>query len=73
MENASEVHKPMNSKGAAAFKIMLEDKRAVHEHVRKGGDIEDIRAEIKRHHDALKEFLNKGGKLDDFNYNLASF
>ena len=73
MENTGEGHKPMNSKGAAVFKIMLEDKRAVHEHVLNGGNIEDIRAKIKRHHEVLKEYLKGGGKLDEYNYNLSAF
>jgi hypothetical protein len=32
-----------NSKGAIIFKKMLEDKRAIHEHLAKGGKIEDLK------------------------------
>jgi hypothetical protein len=32
-----------NSKGAYIFKKMLEDKRAIHEYLAKGGKIEDLK------------------------------
>lgn len=32
-----------NSKGALIFKKMLEDKNAIHEHIRKGGKIADLK------------------------------
>ena len=32
-----------NSKGANIFKKMLEDKRAIHEHLVKGGKIDDLK------------------------------
>ncbi len=35
--------RPMNSKGAAIFKKMLDDKNALHEHIKKGGKIEDFK------------------------------
>lgn len=36
-----------NSKGAAIFKKMLEDKKAIHEHIRKGGKIADLKDKFK--------------------------
>lgn len=32
-----------NSKGAATFKKMLEDKKAIHAHIRRGGKIADLK------------------------------
>ncbi len=53
MENAVEKEKPMNSKGAAIFKTMLDDKRAAHEHLKKGGELEGILRELKHKHCTL--------------------
>jgi hypothetical protein len=36
-----------NSKGAYIFKKMLEDKKAIHEHLAKGGKIEDLKDQFK--------------------------
>ena len=36
-----------NSKGAAIFKKMLEDKKAIHEHLSKGGKLEDLKDKYK--------------------------
>jgi hypothetical protein len=36
-------HKPLNSKGSAIFKKMLEDKKAIHEHLKKGGKLTDLK------------------------------
>ncbi len=45
--------KPLNSKGAAIFKVMLEDQRLVREHLKNGGKLEDILKEVKRRHELL--------------------
>ena len=47
MEAKVKEHKPLNSKGAAIFKKILEDKRVVHEHLKKGGNLEEILLKIK--------------------------
>ncbi len=42
--NTQQNHKkPLNSKGAAIFKKMLEDKRAIHEHLQNGGKLTDLK------------------------------
>ena len=42
--NAQNVkHKPLNSKGAAIFKKMLEDKKAIHAHLQNGGTLIDLK------------------------------
>lgn len=43
MKQVNDIKKPLNSKGAAIFKKMLEDKKALHEHFKKGGKIEDFK------------------------------
>ena len=43
MKNNKDIKKPLNSKGAAIFKKMLDDKNALHEHFNKGGKIEDFK------------------------------
>ncbi len=43
MEKSIVKEKPLNSKGAAIFKKMLDDKRALHEHLKKGGKVEDFK------------------------------
>jgi hypothetical protein len=40
---SSKDKKPLNSKGAAIFKKMLEDKRAIHEYLVKGGKLSDLK------------------------------
>ena len=39
--------KKLNSKGAAIFKKMIEDKRAIHKHFQKGGKLTDIKDKYK--------------------------
>lgn len=36
-------HNSLNSKGAAIFKKMLEDKQAIHEHLQGGGKLTDLK------------------------------
>lgn len=33
----------LNSKGASIFKKMLEDKKAIHQHLQNGGKLEDLK------------------------------
>ena len=33
----------LNSKGASIFKKMLEDKKAIHQHLQKGGKLADLK------------------------------
>jgi hypothetical protein len=35
-----------SSKGAPIFKKMIEDKKAIHEHLKKGGKIDDLRGKF---------------------------
>ena len=39
MKNKTVVVKTSNSKGASIFKKMLEDKKAIHSHLQKGGKL----------------------------------
>ncbi len=71
MENAKNSNKPLNSKGAAIFQVMLDDKKAIHEHLQHGGALSDILNEIKQNHDAIRTYLNNGGKLEDYKGNKA--
>lgn len=43
MKNKAAVRKKANSKGAAIFRKMLEDKNAIREHIKKGGRISDLK------------------------------
>ncbi len=43
MKNDKDIKKPLNSKGSAMFKKMLDDKNALHEHFKNGGSIEDFK------------------------------
>jgi len=43
MKNSKDIKKPLNSKGAAVFKKMLDDKNALPEHFKKGGKIADFK------------------------------
>ena len=43
MEKSRNTEKPLNSKGAAIFKKMLDDKRAIHHHLANGGKITDLK------------------------------
>jgi len=40
---STNTEKPLNSKGAAIFKKMLDDKNALHEHLKKGGKVENFK------------------------------
>jgi hypothetical protein len=43
MKATAAIRKNANSKGAAIFKKMLDDKNAVHKHLKKGGKISDLK------------------------------
>ena len=43
MRNSKDIQKPLNSKGAAIFRKMLDDKKAIHEHLLKGGKLTDLK------------------------------
>ena len=43
MEKSNAIQKSLNSKGASIFKKMLEDKKAIHKHLQKGGKLADIK------------------------------
>jgi hypothetical protein len=43
MQRSNTIAATENSKGAFIFKKMLEDKRAIHDHLAKGGKIEDLK------------------------------
>ena len=72
-EHISETLEPVNPKSAAMFNIMLDDKKAIHEHLQKGGELEDILYEIQLQHAAISDYLKKGGKLEDYKRNDLSF
>lgn len=43
MQNSKSIQKPLNSKGASIFKKMLEDKKAIHQHLQSGGKLADLK------------------------------
>jgi hypothetical protein len=43
MKNKETIATSTNSKGATIFKKMIEDKKAIREHIRGGGKIDDIK------------------------------
>lgn len=43
MKNSTAFRKNANSKGAAIFKKMLDDKMSIGEHLKKGGKISDLK------------------------------
>jgi hypothetical protein len=43
MKNKENIITTTSSKGAAIFKKMIEDKKAIREHIQKGGKIADIK------------------------------
>lgn len=43
METGKVIKKSLNSKGAVIFKKMLDDKKAIHKHLRNGGKLEDLK------------------------------
>jgi len=42
MEKKKAIKKSLNSKGAPIFKKMLEDKKAIQQHLQKGGKLADL-------------------------------
>ncbi len=47
MEKTKTIKNKLNSKGASIFKKMLEDKKAIHEHLKNGGKISDLKNKYK--------------------------
>ncbi len=43
MKKSNTIQSSYNSKGAFIFKKMLEDKKAIHQHLQKGGNFSDIK------------------------------
>ena len=43
MEKSNVIKKSLNSKGASIFKKMLDDKKAIQLHLKKGGKLEDLK------------------------------
>ena len=43
MKPNKDIKKPLNSKGAAIFKKMLDDKREIHQHLMNGGKLTDLK------------------------------
>ena len=43
MQKKATIQPSSNSKGASIFKKILEDKKAIHQHLQKGGKISDIK------------------------------
>ena len=43
MKKVDDIKKPLNSKGAAIFKKILDDKRAIAAHLEKGGRLSDLK------------------------------
>jgi len=43
MEKSKNIKKTLNSKGASIFKKMLEDKKAIQQHLQKGGKLDDLK------------------------------
>jgi len=43
MKRSKDIKKPLNSKGAAIFKKMLDDKKAIHQHLMNGGKLSDLK------------------------------
>jgi len=46
MKNGPTMRKSSNSKGAAIFKKMLDDKKAIRKHVKNGGKISDLKGKF---------------------------
>jgi hypothetical protein len=46
MKNKGKISTSSNSKGAAIFKKMLEDKKAIREHIQKGGKMSDLKGKF---------------------------
>lgn len=47
MKNKETIITSTSSKGAAFFKKMIEDKKAIREHIQKGGKLADIKEKFK--------------------------
>ncbi|MCW3125867.1 MAG: hypothetical protein JWO03_1525 [Bacteroidetes bacterium] len=47
MEFTENSAKPINSKGALIFKKMLEDKKAIHEYLKQGGKLADLKSKYR--------------------------
>jgi hypothetical protein len=43
MKKKVTIQSSINSKGASIFKKILEDKKAIHQHLQKGGKISDLK------------------------------
>ena len=43
MKTKEAIQKATNSKGAAIFKKMLDDKKTIHAHLKKGGKLSDLK------------------------------
>jgi hypothetical protein len=43
MGKSKTIKKSLNSKGASIFKKMLEDKKAIHQHLQNGGKLADLK------------------------------
>jgi len=43
MKSKKNISPTSNSRGASIFKKIVEDKKAIHEHIRKGGKIADLK------------------------------
>lgn len=46
MDKKATIAKSANSKGAAIFKKMLEDKKAIQKHIQKGGKLSDLKGKF---------------------------
>jgi hypothetical protein len=46
MKTKETIKTSSNSKGAAIFKKMIDDKKAIHEHITKGGNISDLKGKF---------------------------
>ena len=46
MKHNETITTSINSKGAAIFKKMIEDKRAINEHIKKGGKISELKGKF---------------------------
>jgi hypothetical protein len=47
MKNKGNIASSTSSKGAAIFKKMMEDKKAIREHLQKGGKLADIKEKFR--------------------------
>jgi uncharacterized membrane-anchored protein YhcB (DUF1043 family) len=47
MEKRQTIKKEFNSNGASIFKKMLEDKKAIQQHLQKGGKLTDLKNKYK--------------------------